>query len=473
VGTVQHIGDGVATLSGLPLARSDELVQFPTGVQGLILNLDHARLDVILLGPDEGIQGGDLVTATGERVRVPVGHQLLGRVVSPLGQPLDEQGPIQATETRYLEREAPDIVERAPVNQPLHTGTKLIDALLPIGRGQRELILGDRQSGKTALAVDAILSQRGSDVACVYVSIGQKKSSALSVIETLRRHHALPYTVALIASPEDPPALRYLAPYAGCTIAEFLMDEGHDVLIVFDDLNKHADAYRELSLLLRRPPGREAYPGDVFYLHARLLERACKLSDDHGGGSLTALPVVVTQRGNVSAYIPTNLISICDGQIVLDTDLFNRGVKPAVDVGKSVSRVGGQAQSDAMRAIAGELRLELSQYEEVSRFARFGAEVDTATRRQIEHGRRLRAALKQPVNQPLSLASQVVVLLAAREGILDQVAVEEVPAFERGLLDLVSRREPERLQQINRTGELPPDIREALMALIRSYASEW
>jgi F-type H+-transporting ATPase subunit alpha len=321
--------------------------------------------------------------------------------------------------------------------------------------------------------VDAILSQRGSDVACVYVSIGQKKSSALSVIETLRRHHALPYTVALIASPEDPPALRYLAPYAGCTIAEFLMDEGHDVLIVFDDLNKHADAYRELSLLLRRPPGREAYPGDVFYLHARLLERACKLSDDHGGGSLTALPVVVTQRGNVSAYIPTNLISICDGQIVLDTDLFNRGVKPAVDVGKSVSRVGGQAQSDAMRAIAGELRLELSQYEEVSRFARFGAEVDTATRRQIEHGRRLRAALKQPVNQPLSLASQVVVLLAAREGILDQVAVEEVPAFERGLLDLVSRREPERLQQINRTGELPPDIREALMALIRSYASEW
>jgi F-type H+-transporting ATPase subunit alpha len=473
VGTVQHIGDGVATLSGLPLARSDELVQFPTGVQGLILNLDHARLDVILLGPDEGIQGGDLVTATGERVRVPVGHQLLGRVVSPLGQPLDEQGPIQATEMRYLEREAPDIVERAPVNQPLHTGTKLIDALLPIGRGQRELILGDRQSGKTALAVDAILSQRGSDVACVYVSIGQKKSSALSVIETLRRHHALPYTVALIASPEDPPALRYLAPYAGCTIAEFLMDEGHDVLIVFDDLNKHADAYRELSLLLRRPPGREAYPGDVFYLHARLLERACKLSDDHGGGSLTALPVVVTQRGNVSAYIPTNLISICDGQIVLDTDLFNRGVKPAVDVGKSVSRVGGQAQSDAMRAIAGELRLELSQYEEVSRFARFGAEVDTATRRQIEHGRRLRAALKQPVNQPLSLASQVVVLLAAREGILDQVAVEEVPAFERGLLDLVSRREPERLQQINRTGELPPDIREALMALIRSYASEW
>ncbi|MGD9002597.1 MAG: F0F1 ATP synthase subunit alpha, partial [Anaerolineae bacterium] len=459
VGTVQQIGDGVATLSGLPMARSDELVQFPTGVQGLILNLDRARLDVILLGPDEGIQGGDLVTATGERVRVPVGHQLLGRVLNPLGKPLDELGPIQATETRFLEREAPDIVARAPVNEPLQTGTKVIDALLPIGRGQRELILGDRQSGKTTLAVDAILSQTESDVSCVYVSIGQKKSSALSVIETLDRHHALSYTAVVIASPEDPPALRYLAPYAGCAIAEFFVDEGRDTLVVFDDLNKHADAYRELSLLLRRPPGREAYPGDIFYLHARLLERACKLNEEHGGGSLTALPIVVTQRGNVSAYIPTNLISICDGQIVLATDLFNQGIKPAVDVGISVSRVGGEAQSDAMRALAGDLRLELSQYEEVSRFARFGTEVDRATRRQIEHGRRLRAALKQPVHQPLSLASQIVVLLAATEGVLDQVAVEEVPAFEKGLLDLVKRKEPERLQQIDRTGELSPGTR--------------
>jgi F-type H+-transporting ATPase subunit alpha len=473
VGTVQHIGDGVATLSGLPMARSDELVQFPTGVQGLILNLDHARLDVILLGADEGIQGGDLVTATGQRVRVPVGHQLLGRIVNPLGEPLDERGPIQATETRYLEREAPDIVERTPVNEPLHTGTKVIDALLPIGRGQRELILGDRQSGKTTLAVDAILSQQESDVSCVYVAIGQKKSSALNVIETLRRHHALPYTAVVIASPEDPPALRYLAPYAGCTIAEFFVDEGRDTLVVFDDLNKHADAYRELSLLLRRPPGREAYPGDIFYLHARLLERACKLSQEQGGGSLTALPIVVTQQGNVSAYIPTNLISICDGQIVLDSDLFNQGIKPAVDVGQSVSRVGGEAQSSAMRATAGDLRLELSQYEEVSRFARFGAEVDKATWRQIEHGRRLRAALKQPVHAPLSLSAQIMVLLTATEGILDHVPVDEVPAFEKGLLDLVKRREPERLQQIDRTGELTPDVRETLMALIRNYASEW
>jgi len=473
VGTVQHIGDGVATLSGLPLARTDELVDFPTGVRGMILNLDHARLDVILLGPDEGIQGGDLVTATGERVRIPAGHQLLGRVIDPLGKPLDDDGPIQATKRRYLEREAPDIVDRAPVNQPLYTGTKVIDALLPIGRGQRELILGDRQSGKTSLAVDAILSQRNSDVACVYVSIGQKKSSALSIIETLRRHNALAYTTVVVASPEDPPALRYLAPYTGCTIAEFFMDEGRDALIVYDDLNKHADAYRELSLLLRRPPGREAYPGDIFYIHARLLERACKLSEEQGKGSLTALPIVVTQRGNVSAYIPTNLISICDGQIVLDTDLFNRGIKPAVDVGQSVSRVGGEAQADAMRQVAGELRLELSQYEEVRRFARFGAEVDRTTRRQIEHGRRLRAALKQPIHHPLSLASQIVMLLAATEGIVDQIPVDDVPAFEEGLVALAQKREPELLQQINRTGELPSDTREALMELIFNYASEW
>ncbi len=473
VGTVQHIGDGVATLSGLPLARTDELVEFPTGVRGIILNLDHARLDVVLLGSDAGILGGDLVTATGQRVRVPVGHQLLGRVIDPLGNPLDNAGPIQSTETRFLEREAPDIVERSPVNEPLYTGTKVIDALLPIGQGQRELILGDRQVGKTTLAVDAILSQRDSDVACVYVSIGQKKSSVLAIIDTLRRNDALPHTTVVMASPEDPPAVRYVAPYAACAVAEFFMDEGRDALIVYDDLNKHADAYRELSLLLRRPPGREAYPGDIFYIHARLLERACKLRPDLGGGSLTALPIVVTQRGNVSAYIPTNLISICDGQIVLDTDLFNRGIKPAVDVGQSVSRVGGEAQSDAMRDVAGELRLELSQYEEVSRFARFGAEVDAATRRQIGHGRRLRAALKQRPHQPLSLASQIVMLLAATEGILDRFAVDDVPAFEEGVLDLVRKREPELLQQINRTGELPSDTRETLMALVSDYAAGW
>ncbi len=482
VGTVQHVGDGVATLSGLPHARTDELLTFPTGVQGLILNLDHDLIDVILLGPDEGIQGGALVTAAGERLRVPVGHKLLGRVVNPLGEPLDERGAVDAAELRYLERDAPGIVERAPVNEPLHTGLKIVDALVPIGRGQRELIVGDRQTGKTTLAVDTILNQRDSGVLCVYVAIGQKKSSTLAVIETLRREGALSYTTVVTSSPDDPPALRYLAPYAGCTMAEFLMHQGRDVLIVYDDLSKHADAYRELSLLLRRPPGREAYPGDIFYLHARLLERACKLAPPSppppgsppsfppiggeegraGGGSLTALPIVEMQRGNVAAYIPTNLISINDGQIVLDADLFNRGIKPAVNVGLSVSRVGGAAQTAAMRDVAGKLRLELAQFEEVARFARFGAEVDEATQRQIRRGERLRAVLTQPAHQPLSLASQVVVLLAATEGILDGIALEDVPAFEGGLLARFEAEHPESYYQINRSGELPTEMREAL-----------
>jgi F-type H+-transporting ATPase subunit alpha len=473
VGTVQQIGDGVATLSGLLRARTDELVTFPTGVQGLVLNLDHAHIDVILLGPDEGIQGGDLVTATGERIRVPVGYQLLGRVVNPLGEPLDERGPVEATEFRYLERDAPDIIERAPVDEPLHTGLKIVDALVPIGRGQRELIIGDRQTGKTTLAVDAILSQRDTDVACVYVAIGQKKSSTLAVIETLRRKGAMPTTMVVMSSPDDPPALRYLAPYAGCTMAEFLMYEGRDVLIVYDDLSKHADAYRELSLLLRRPPGREAYPGDVFYLHARLLERACRLGDDAGGGSLTALPIVEMQRSNIAAYIPTNLISINDGQIVLDTDLFNRGTKPAVNVGQSVSRVGGAAQTTAMRAVTSELRLELAQFEEVARFARFGTEVDEATQRQIQRGERLRAVLRQPAHQPLSLASQVVVLLAAIEGYLDDIVPEEVPAFESGLRDRFKAEHPGVLNQINRSGGLTDEMREALTEVIADYHTVW
>jgi F-type H+-transporting ATPase subunit alpha len=473
VGTVQHIGDSVATLSGLPSARTDELVTFPTGVRGLILNLDHARIDVILLGSDEGIQGGDLVTATGDRVRVPVGHQLLGRVVNPLGGPLDERGPIETTEWHYLERDAPDIIQRSPVDEPLHTGLKVVDALVPIGRGQRELILGDRQTGKTTLAVDAILNQHDSDVACVYVAIGQKKSSTLAVIETLRRHDAMANTIVVISSPDDPPALRYLAPYAGCTMAEFLMYEGRDTMIVYDDLSKHADAYRELSLLLRRPPGREAYPGDIFYLHARLLERACKLSDDEGGGSVTALPIIATQRGNVSAYIPTNLISICDGQIVLDSGLFNRGMKPAVNVGQSVSRVGGEAQTAVMRNVASELKLELSQYEEVARFARFGTQVGEATQRQIRRGQRLRAVLTQPAHQPLSLAAQIVVLLAATEGFLDDVAVRDISAFERGLLDRVEDEHLDLIQQINRTQELTEEMRELLTAAMADHRTTW
>ena len=492
VGTVQHVGDGVATLSGLPRARTDELLTFPTGVRSLILNLDHDLIDVILLGPDEGIQGGDLVISTGERLRVPVGHKLLGRVVNPLGEPLDERGPVDATEFHYLERDAPGIVERAPVNEPLHTGLKIVDALVPIGRGQRELIIGDRQTGKTALAVDAILNQRDSGVLCVYVTIGQKKSSTLAVIETLRHHEALPYTIVVVSSPDDPPALRYLAPYAGCTMAEFLMHEGRDVLIVYDDLSKHADAYRELSLLLRRPPGREAYPGDIFYLHARLLERACKLAPPSfpptgdppplspplggmkgGGGSLTALPIVEIQRGNIVAYIPTNLICATDMRIVLDPDLFNRGVKPAVSVGQSVSRVGGASQTAAMRDVARHLRLQLAQFEEVARFARFGIEVGEATRRQIQRGERLRAVLTQPAHQPLSLAAQVVVLLAATEGYLDDVALEDVPAFESGLLAGFQARHAGLCHHINSTGELSRETREMLMSMIADYRTAW
>ena len=473
VGTVQRIGDGVAMLSGLPHARTDELVTFPTGVKGLVLNLDQTHIDVILLGSDQGIQGGDLVTGTGRRLRVPVGRKLLGRIINPLGEPLDGRGPVQEDEFRHLERDAPGIVERAPVNTALHTGIKIVDALVPIGRGQRELIIGDRQIGKTTLAIDAILSQKDSGVLCIYVAIGQKKSSSLAVIETLRKHAALSYTTVIVSSPDDPPALRYLAPYTGCTMAEFLMDAGYDVLVVYDDLSKHADAYRELSLLLRRPPGREAYPGDIFYLHARLLERACKLSKATGGGSLTALPIVETKSGNISAYIPTNLIAITDGQIVLDTDLFNRGVKPPVHIGLSVSRVGGAAQSPAMRALAGSLRLELAQFEEVSRFARFGAEVDETTQRQIRRGERLRAVLNQPPNQPLSLAAEVIILLAANEGFLDDIELRDILAFERGLLDYVETKEPGIYRELNRTGVLTDEVRDTLRTVFADYHATW
>ncbi len=476
VGIVQRVGNGVATLSGLRRACTDELLTFPSGVRGLILSLDHDLIDVILLGPDEGIRGGDQVTATGERLRVPVGHKLLGRVVNPLGEPLDGRGAIDVTTFRHVESDAPSIIERAPIDAPLHTGLKIVDALVPIGRGQRELIVGDRRTGKTALALDTILNQREGDVLCVYVAIGQKKSSTLAAIETLRSGGALAYTTVVASSPDDPPALRYLSPYTGCAMAEYLMHQGRDVLIVYDDLTKHANAYRELSLLLRRPPGREAYPGDIFYLHARLLERACKLappSEGTGGGSLTALPIVETQRGNIVAHIPTNLISATDMRIVLDSALFNRGVKPAVNVGLSVSRLGGAGQAAAMQEVASKLRLELAQFEEVARFTRFGFEVNEATRRQIRRGERARAVLKQPVRQPLSLASQIAVLLAATEGYLDDIVLEEVPAFEDGLLVRLEAEHTELCHQINTTGELSEQTRETLTTLIADYRTVW
>jgi F-type H+-transporting ATPase subunit alpha len=474
VGTVQQIGNGVATLSGLLWARSDELVTFATGVQGMVLNLDHDRVDVILLGSEQGISGGDLVTTTGRRLLVPVGPELLGRVVNPLGEPLDGLGPIQAAARHFLERDAPGIVQRTPVHEPMYTGLKVVDALLPLGRGQRELVAGDRKTGKTAIAVDAILRQRGTDVLCVYVSIGQKRSSALAVVETLRNSGALEHTIVVVASPDDPPALRYLAPYAACTMAEYLMYEHRrDLLIVYDDLSKHADSYREMSLLLRRPPGREAYPGDIFYIHARLLERAAKLNEEAGGGSLTALPIIELQRGNVSAYIPTNLISITDGQIILDTDLFNREIKPAVDVGRSVSRVGGTAQVRAMRDVAENLRLELSQFEEVARFARFGTEVEEETQRQIDRGQRLQAIFTQPVHQPLSLAQEVVILFAANEGYIDDIAPDRLDLYQRELLGHFHRELPALLQQIDREGELTDEIRNRLHEGISELSDYW
>ncbi len=473
VGTVQRIGDGVAKLSGLPNARTDELVHFPTGVEGMILNLERSAIDVILLGPDEGIQGGDLVTGTGRRLQVPVGRALLGRVIDPLGTPLDGRGQVEVVERAFLERDAPGIIDRQPVHEPLSTGLKVIDALVPIGRGQRELIVGDRQTGKTAIAVDTILNQKESGVLCIYVAIGQKKSTTLGVIEALREHDALEYTVVVVSSPDDPPALRYLSPYAGCTMAESLMHDGNDVLIVYDDLSRHADAYRELSLLLRRPPGREAYPGDIFYLHARLLERACKLNDELGGGSITALPIVETQRGNISAYIPTNLISITDGQIVLDTDIFNRNLRPAVNVGTSVSRVGGAAQTKAMREVAGKLKLDLAQYEEVARFARFGTEVDEATQRQIQRGMRLQAALKQDEHQPLTLADQVVILSAAVGGYLDEVDPQDVPEFEQQLLSVFAQEHSETWQRINQAAMLSAETREVLAQALTEFRASW
>jgi F-type H+-transporting ATPase subunit alpha len=463
VGTIQHIGSGVATLSGLRQVGVDELVVFPTGVRGLVMTLDHDRVHAILLGSEEGVHGGDLAVAAGERLRIPVGSELFGRVVNPLGEPIDGRGPIEESDEYLLERDAPGIVERRPVERPLHTGLKVIDALLPIGRGQRELIAGNRQTGKTALAIDAILNQRETKVYCVYVAIGQKRSSTLAVIRTLQREGALAHTAVVVSSPDDPPALRYLAPYAGCSIAEYMTHHlKRDTLVVYDDLNRHADAYRELSLLLRRPPGREAYPGDIFYLHARLLERAGQLSAEAGGGSLTALPVVELQRGNVSSFIPTNLISITDGQIVLDSGLFNKNIKPAVDIGLSVSRVGGAAQTPAMRRVAGRIRLELAQFSELARFARFGTELEEGTRRRIRRGRRLQNLLTQPAHRPMSLGRQVAVLYAAGMDRFDSLPADEARAFEGRLLEYLEESHPELLAGIDQDGRIDADARAAL-----------
>lgn len=473
VGTVQHIGNGIATLSGMPMVHLEELVTFPNGVQGMVLNLDRKHVDVILLGPDTGIRGGDVAEATGRRLSIPVGMSFLGRVVDPLGRPLDDNRPIIPSEFRYVEQIAPGVIARAPVDTPLYTGTKIIDTLLPLGRGQRELIVGDRQIGKTTLAIDAILSQKGTDVKCVYVSIGQKKTSVLNAIETLKSGGVLNQTTVMISSPDDPPALRYLAPYAGVTIAEFFLDRGMDVLIVYDDLSKHADTYREMSLLLRRPPGREAYPGDIFYLHSRLLERACRLNEEHGGGSITALPIATTQRGDISSYIVTNLISITDGQIVLDADAFNKGSKPAIDIGRSVSRVGSAAQERAMKSVVGALKLELSQYEEVARFARFGTEVNDATKRQIERGQRVEALLGQSPNRPFKMEDQVVLFYALTKGFMDSIDPMDIPHFSSAMIHHIHNHAAQSVDQIRYHRELDQAVEDELIREFSNFVSIW
>ncbi len=473
VGTVRQVGDGVASVWGLPQATTDELLLFPSKVLGMVMNLDTSQTDSILLGTDVGIQGGDIVWATGQRIMIPVGDRLLGRIVDPLGAPLDDKGPIVVDERRFVERQAPGVVEREPVHQPLQTGVKAVDALIPLGRGQRELIIGDRQTGKTSIALDAIINQRGTDVICIYVCIGQRKSSVLEIVRILEEAGALGHTIVMAAAPDEPPALMYLAPYAGMTMAESFLDHGHDVLIVFDDLTKHANAYRELSLLLRRPPGREAYPGDVFYLHSRLLERACKLSTREGGGSITALPIVETQRGNISAYIPTNLISITDGQIYLDPELFNANIRPAIDVGESVSRVGGEAQTEIMRRASGQLKLALSQYEEVAHFARFGTEIDRATQQQIVRGERLREVLKQPAYNPLPLARQVLILRAVDLGYLDEIAVEDVNRYEQALWEYVNEQNRRLVRSIEDELRMTSDIQQDLRQTIEEFTEQF
>ncbi len=430
IGTVKQVGDGVAIISGLKGVMENELVVFPDGTYGLAMDLHEYTVGCVILGSGENIQAGDIVRETGRVVDVPVGKELLGRVVNALGQPIDGLGPIETKDYRPIEFPALGFIHRSPIDTPLQTGIKAIDSIIPLGKGQRELIIGDRQTGKSAIAIDTVINQKNQNVYCIYVCIGQKMSTVAQIVETFREHGAMDYTTVISASAEDSPSLIYLAPYAGCAMAEEFMYSGQDALVIYDDLSKHAIAYRQLSLLLERPAGREAYPGDIFYLHSRLLERSANLSTEKGGGSMTALPIVETQAGNISAYIPTNLISITDGQIYLSTNLFDEGILPAIDIGLSVSRVGGSAQNDAMRAVSKDLSLDVAQYLELRVFARFGTELDMETRHQLDRGEKIRTILTQPQFQPLPVAHQVAVIYAATEGYLDQVPVNQIPEFE-------------------------------------------
>lgn len=474
VGEVVEVGDGIARVSGLEGAMASELLEFTkNGTLGIALNLDEDNVGIIIMGEYTSIEEGDLVRSTGRIASVPVGDGLIGRVVNAVGQPLDGKGPINSDKYRNVERIAPGVILRQPVDTPVQTGITAIDALIPIGRGQRELIIGDRQTGKTAVAIDTIINQKGQDMICIYVAIGQKKSNVAQVVATLEQHGVMDYTVVVNASASDPAALQYLAPFAGCAIGEEFMEQGKDALIVYDDLSKHAQAYRQVSLLLRRPPGREAYPGDVFYLHSRLLERAARMEDEHGGGSLTALPVIETQASDVSAYIPTNVISITDGQIFLESDLFYAGIRPALNVGISVSRVGGSAQTKAMKSVAGTLKSELSQFRELAAFAQFGSDLDAATQRQLDRGYRMQELLKQPQYQPSPLHQQVISLWAVTNGIMDNVPVQNIKEFEADMHTHLDTNHAELGQSIMRTKVISDEIADSLGVALRDFVNGW
>ena len=469
VGSVISVGDGIARIYGLEKAMAGELLELPHGVSGIAMNLEEDQVGTVLLGDYTEIKEGDLVKRTGKIMSVPVGDAMIGRVVDALGRPIDDKGPILTEQFNPIERLAPGVVDRRPVKEPLQTGLKAIDGMIPIGRGQRELIIGDRQTGKTAVVLDAIINQKGGDVVAIYVAIGQKRSTVAQVVKTLESYGAMDYTVVVVASASDPAPMQYLAPYSGCAIGEYFRDSRRHALCLYDDLSKHAASYREISLLLRRPPGREAYPGDVFYLHSRLLERAAKLSDENGGGSLTALPIIETQAGDVSAYIPTNVISITDGQIYLESDLFNTGIRPAINVGLSVSRVGGNAQIKAMKQIAGTLRLDLAQYRELAAFAQFGSDLDKATQAMLARGQRLTELLKQDQYSPLPVAKQILAIYAGTTGHVDDLSIEEIRPFETELYRFVDAHHPSVLQKLMEKKELNDEMRREFDKVLKEF----
>jgi F-type H+-transporting ATPase subunit alpha len=473
VGKVIYSADGIAKVYGLTNAMAGEMVEFETGEKGLVFNLETDNVGVVVLGKGTEITEGSSVKRLGRLISVPVGESLIGRVVNALGEPIDGKGEIEAAEYRYVEEKAPGIMARKSVHEPLQTGIKAIDALVPIGRGQRELIIGDRQTGKTTVAIDTILNQKGQDVICIYVAIGQKQSTIANIVRVLEEHGAMDYTIVVNASASEAASLKFLAPYAGVTMGEYFRDSGRHALIVYDDLSKHADAYREMSLLLRRPPGREAYPGDVFYLHSRLLERAAKLNDELGAGSLTALPIIETKGGDVAAYIPTNVISITDGQIFLETGLFNKGIRPAINVGLSVSRVGGAAQIKAMKQVAGTLRLELAQYRELEAFAQFASDLDEASRKQLERGQRLVEILKQPANQPLPVEKQVIIIYAGTRGYLDDIPVKAVRKFEEELYPFIETKYPQILENIKSAKKIDEDTEELIKKALEEFKAQF